>query len=142
MKNLKLGKKSSNLFFKYTVDAMLLSLEDVTPENSYTSSASPTVERIINFINNNLASIDSAASIADALFISKSHMGRVFKNEMNVSVMEYVRTKKVVLAHRLISDGARPSDVYAECGFSNYPSFYRAYVSYFGAPPKSAKEHR
>ena len=58
---------------------------------------------------------------------------------MNIGIMEYVRNKKVLLANRKIKHGKKPTEIYIECGFSNYPSFYRAYSEYFGYPPKTKK---
>ena len=63
----------------------------------------------------------------------------LFKSELRVGVMQYVRDKKILLAHQKIRKGEKPTDVYLMCGFSNYPSFYRAYTAYFGTSPKEAK---
>ena len=49
----------------------------------------------------------------------------------------YVRNKKLLLAHRKMRHGKKPTEIYLECGFSSYPSFYRAYIAYFGKKPKS-----
>ena len=63
-------------------------------------------------------------------------MRAIFKNEMGIGIMQYVRNKKVLLANRMIREGEKPTDIYLECGFSNYTSFYRAFYAYFGASPK------
>jgi AraC-like DNA-binding protein len=47
------------------------------------------------------------------------------------------------MAQREISFGAKPTDVYVKCGFSDYSTFYRAYKNQFGKPPseKGDTEH-
>ena len=58
---------------------------------------------------------------------------------MGIGIMEYVRNKKVIRAHERIKKGEKPTEIYAECGFQTYSSFYRAFVSYFGFAPKTKK---
>ena len=94
---------------------------------------------ILSFINRNLTSIKSSEDIEAATFFSNSYLRALFKKEMGIGIMEYVRNKKVLLAHSKIKDGAKPTEVCLDCGFSNYPTFYRAYVAYFGYSPKGKR---
>ena len=97
----------------------------------------PAVKRMLEYINENLTSIHKVEDVASALFFSDSDTRTLFKQEMKIGIMEYVRSKKVLLAHRKIRHGASPTEIYAECGFSNYTSFYRAYVSQLGHTPRA-----
>ena len=97
------------------------------------------VQKILDYIKANLCDIHKISDISSSLFFSESYVRTLFKKEMNIGIMEYIRNKKVLLAHRKIKDGEKPTEVYLNCGFSNYPSFYRAYISYLGYPPKTKK---
>ena len=99
-----------------------------------------TVRRVIDYINKNLPEIRSCEDISGAMFFSSSYVRSIFKQEMGVGIMEYVRKKRILLAHRKMKHGKKPTEIYAECGFSNYPSFYRAYTDYFGYSPKKVKK--
>ena len=39
----------------------------------------------------------------------------------------------------IIESGEKPTEIFAECGFSNYPSFFRAYRAFYGFSPKTRK---
>ena len=97
-------------------------------------------EKTLDFINASLKRISRLEDISEALFFSKAYIRAVFKKEMGIGIMEYVRNKKVVRAHERISRGEKPTEIYTDCGFSTYSSFYRAYVAYFGFPPKTKKK--
>ena len=125
-------------FCKSMLTAILIALEDANPSaESKLPSKLTNYQKIINFINTHVNSIHSVDDISEALFFSKSYIMHLFKSELQIGVMQYVRNKKILLAHIEISKGRKPTDVYHECGFSNYPTFYRAYLSYFGFSPKN-----
>ncbi len=125
-------------FCKSLLTAILIALEDAnpTPEGKIPTKLT-NCQKIINYINTHVNSINSVDDISEAPFFSKSYIMHLFKSELQIGVMQYVRNKKILLAHIEISKGRKPTDVYHECGFSNYPTFYRAYLSYFGFSPKN-----
>ena len=127
------------VFFQSMIDAMLISLEDAKPELDGIIAGENNFQKILTHINRHLTTIKSVDDISSALFFSKSYIMHLFKSELRVGVMQYVRNKKILLAHQKIRKGEKPTEVYAKCGFSNYPSFYRAYCAYFGESPKCAK---
>ena len=97
---------------------------------------------ILDYINVNLTAINTAEDIANGLFFSKSHLNHLFKKELNISVMQYIRNKKLMLAHKWISEGEKPTEIFVKCGFSNYATFYRAYYQYFGHSPSDTKKKK
>ena len=134
-------KNTANDFvlFQSLIDAMLISLEEATPDSRGIANVGTNFQKILSYINRNLTSINKVEDIANALFFSKSYVMHLFKSELRVGVMQYVRNKKILLAHQKIRKGEKPTEIYAKCGFSNYPSFYRAYTAYFKASPAKAK---
>ena len=93
-------------------------------------------QKILNYVNSHLTKIHSVEDISEALFFSSSYIMHLFKEEMGVGIMQYIRNKKVLLAHGRIREGGKPTEIYTDCGFSNYPTFYRDYRKYFGFSPK------
>ena len=139
-KKLKFSKSNASLFIKSVTEAIILMLLDLDlDEKKIPETKNRNVQKMIDYIKENLPSIKRVEDISSALFFSDSYTRTLFKKEMNMGIMEYVRNKKVLLAHRKIRHGKKPSEVYAECGFSNYTSFYRAYNAYLGHSPKMQK---
>ena len=54
---------------------------------------------------------------------------------MKAPIIQYVRTKKILAAHQMIENGAKPYQVAKKYGFDDYSTFYRSYVSIIGAAP-------
>jgi len=94
-----------------------------------------TLNRIINFINGNLNRNLSLDTLSQELFLSKSHISHLFSDKMRIGIIKYIREKQLLYAQKLIRDGCLPTEVYKECGFEYYSSFYRAYLSYHGINP-------
>ena len=131
------SKSNAEILLKAIADAAILALNDpdLAKEDSAETNNS-TISKIIDFINENLFEIKSIDDIARGVFFSNSYLRSTFKREMGIGVMQYVRNKKILIANDRIRKGERPTAIYAECGFRNYPSFYRAYCAYFGLSPK------
>lgn len=115
----------------------LLNLKGNHPQRVQTVSKS--CQELIDYININLTSLQSLDDLANHFFFSKTYLNHMFKREMNISVMQFIRNKKILLAEKLIRSGKKPSEVYLECGFNNYVSFYRAYCHYLGISPADSK---
>lgn len=95
LKKLELSENGADDFIRCISSAMILTLQDTAHRTDMSlQSSSPLLEKTINYISLNIREIKSADCIADALFFSKSHLGHIFKKEMNISIMEYVRIKR------------------------------------------------
>lgn len=113
----------------------LLFLLSFTEKQDLASSETSIFSFVINYIDNNFATIQSVEEIASAAFISKSYLFHLFKERLKVPPKQYLQKKKIVAASILLSHGIAPSEVYRMVGFSEYSTFYRLYVKYFGVPP-------
>ena len=98
-----------------------------------------TVDAVLRYIDENLTTIRSMDEICRALFISPSHLCKAFQEVLNTSPMKYLRRRRLHHAHDLLCSGERPTNLYLECGFRDYSSFYRAYREYFGISPAEQK---
>ena len=78
------------------------------------------------------------ADICGELRLSQSYLSNKFSEYMKVSVIQYVRIKKIVAAHRCIVFGERPTKVAKDFGFSDYSTFYRANMKVIGRSPQEA----
>ena len=78
--------------------------------------------------------------IARSLYVSPSYLSRVFKKETGMTIKNYINMRRVTKAKNLIVEGRRITDVYLECGFSDYTTFYRAFIKYAGTSPDDFKK--
>lgn len=91
---------------------------------------------IIQYINSHLTDELSLEMLSQRFYISKTHLLRIFKQATGTTVWEYITIKRLFLAKERIATGMLPTEVYAQCGFKDYTTFFRAYKKHFGASPK------
>jgi transcriptional regulator GlxA family with amidase domain len=96
---------------------------------------SPLITNAIHYINDNLCEIDGIQDVANHLFVSESYLFRLFKNELHRTPKKYILEKRLILAEKMLSQGEKPTKVCEKCGFSDYTTFYRNYMSFFGHAP-------
>lgn len=95
--------------------------------------------RIVRYINDNLQKDLSLQDLCDYFFISRAQLCRRFKKVTGTSVGKFVTAKRLLKAQHLICQGKKPTDVFAECGYQDYSTFYRAYLQHFGHSPRDAR---
>lgn len=99
-------------------------------------------ERIMEYIDNNLNRSITSESIARQFNFSVSYVSDEFKKSVGIPIMQYVRYKKIITAHRLISAGMKKLDVAEALGFENYTTFYRAYHRLMGVAPSMVDSNK
>lgn len=130
-----LNEPERSIMAKLILNELLVVLHNefaTTPENE---TGEKLITCIVNYINENISTQFRLEELADKFFISKYHLGHMFKKHTGLPVMEYVIRKRVVMAQQLISEGCQASTAAAMCGFNDYSAFYRAYTKYIGTKP-------
>ena len=95
---------------------------------------------LLDFVNENLCSELSLASVSEAVHMSPSQINRVFHRLTGTSVYHYALSKRLVIAQGRLAQGETATSVAQSCGFRDYSSFYRLYKKRFGTPPSSARD--
>ena len=67
------------------------------------------------------------SSISERYFVSRSWLEHTFRNQMGMSVTQYIRVKKILYAQALIQNGLPPTLAAQYCSYDNYSTFYRNY---------------
>ena len=102
---------------------------------SNTGTANPVIMQAIRFINDNITEPLPIETICDALYITKSHLHRLFLTHLNTTPKKYIMLKKLRMAQAEMQAGSHPTEVAARYGFGNYATFYRNYKEHFGTVP-------
>ena len=78
----------------------------------------------------------SVQDIANALNISRSYLSHEFKKSTGYGLWNYVITKRLVYAQKLIFGGASVTEACYESGFHDYAHFIKSFTKTFGSSPK------
>lgn len=92
---------------------------------------------VIKYINHHLGDDLSLELLAGQFYLSKTHLNRIFKQSTGTTVWEYIVVKRLFMARELLTAGQSPTQVFPQCGFQDYTTFYRAYKQHFGISPKN-----
>lgn len=90
---------------------------------------------LISYLEENLTTIRSVEEIAAHFFVSASTISHHFKSRMGISIMKYIRHKRLLLAKALLEKGEKPQKAAEKAGFREYSTFYKAYLRQFGTAP-------
>jgi AraC-like DNA-binding protein len=94
------------------------------------------VQRAQRFIQAHLTTTLSVQRIADHLYISPSHLSRIFARELGVSPMHYVNATRMELARSLLVETRYPIQYISDFfGYSSPDVFSRAFKQHFNAAP-------
>ena len=97
------------------------------------------ISGIAEYISQNLRASLHINTLAEMLHISPSGVTHLFKKEFGIPMHRYILQKRLVQAQRLIKEGEALTKIYADVGFRDYSSFYKAYLRYFGCAPSEDK---
>ena len=109
-------------------------------EGEDNGSLNPIIDKALSYIRENLKEIKSVDEICNALYITKGHLHHLFVQHIKMTPMKYVTSKRLLLARKMMRRGGRPTEVFTECGFNDYATFFRNYKSYFGYSPSEECE--
>ena len=95
------------------------------------------VPRVIAYINANLSENLSLDSLSERFFVSKFYLSHQFKQYTQLSLHQYVLTRRMMHAQILLRSGQAPTAVSAACGYHEYSSFYKAFLRETGQSPRA-----
>jgi AraC-like DNA-binding protein len=97
----------------------------------------PLIEEIIVYIHEHISEDITIETLCNQFFISKSQLYKSFNDAMKVPIANYIRNKRILQAHQMIESGYKPTEVFEQCGFDYYSTFYRSYYKVMGFPPSA-----
>jgi AraC family transcriptional regulator len=78
--------------------------------------------------------------VADACGVSRYHLAHAFGAATGLSVMQYVRARRLTMAAQSLADGAPDIlDLALDAGYGSHEAFSRAFRSQFGVTPEMVR---
>lgn len=127
-----LGRMIINLISEVLMN-VIIETEESNPAAS--DQIGPIISRAVSYIEEHLLSLRDIDEVCRELYLSKSHLHHLFMEQMKISPKKYITEKRLELARREITLGAKATEIYESCGFADYSSFFRAYKKHFGHSP-------
>jgi AraC-like DNA-binding protein len=94
------------------------------------------VQKIIDYIEENLLEPLTPTLLAKQFYLSVSAFSSLFKIVCDVSVMEYIRNRRLSLAGReLMTTDIRIIDLSGKFGYETPEAFSKAFTRFYGFPP-------
>lgn len=115
----------------------ILYLINQTTRFSTADYSSGPIKSVIQYLNNAYTEDITLDMLAEKFYISKYYLCRAFHKATGLTVHDYIRLKRLTLARELKAAGKSISEAAILAGFTDYSSFYRAYVKEFGTSPRN-----
>lgn len=97
-------------------------------------------QNLILYIEDHLEGELSLDMLAKEFYVSKYHIAHVFKEQLGMSIHQYITKKRLALCREAILSGMSITQVYQTFGFGDYSSFYRAFKKEYGISPRDFKD--
>lgn len=103
---------------------------------------SPLVKKAINHINLNLNNDLCVKDLADLFYVSPTYLARLFKKEVNSSIVEYINTQRIKQSTCLLKDRNLPIHQISQMvGISDYNYFSRLFKKYMNKTPSQYRKN-
>lgn len=132
-----LDEEEMKLFLQPQLPVLLLFLAHLPQDAElHPSRGFGALEEILRFIDENPTIDITAKALAERFYISVSTLVHRFKNDLGISLMQYIDKKRILYAQSLLLGGKSPTEVAELCNYENYSTFYRQYRKILGASPR------
>lgn len=99
------------------------------------------VKKVIVYIENNINKKISLEKLASVVNMNESYLSRIFKEELNITISDYIKLKRLEYAKELLKQkNMRIKDVAINVGISDQLYFSRMFTKQFGITPSDYRD--
>jgi AraC-like DNA-binding protein len=115
----------------------------VISERKQPTFSHQTVNKVILFINDEVETELSVEDIAKQFNVSTSHLSRIFREHVQITLVEYLNVRRVEESqYYLRHTNKNISDISKQYHFCNQSYFTRIFKKYTGVTPKQFRDHK
>lgn len=95
------------------------------------------LSKACNYINENIKQTITIPQIASYVGVCRSHLYRIFKSTLGISISDYITNKRINMAIELFDQGETDLlSIAYSCGFLDVESMRRSFKKITGKPPR------
>lgn len=95
---------------------------------------------VLQYINLKIYENVKIGKLAEQFYLSESSLRRKFKEEIGMSVSEYMHHRKIEEAKMMIQSGIPIGEIAKKLGFYDFSHFYRTFKKYSGMTPQHFRD--
>lgn len=135
-----INKISLSSELKYVAQKILVTYSKAVKEYTLLDYSN-NIRKIILYIRKNLTNKISLDDIANELYITKEHLSRLFKKEMNITISEYIIKAKIDEAKKLLKlTDYNILDIATLLNFANSSHFSNSFKKYAKTSPSDYRK--
>lgn len=105
------------------------------------SVKNPHVYTVVKLIEQDIRRNCGLKSLAKVVCVSPSYLSKLFRDEMGITLTEYVNLKRVLYGrHLLETTEDKVFQVASQCGMDDYNYFCRLFKRYIGVSPRQYRK--
>ncbi|MFX3674919.1 MAG: helix-turn-helix transcriptional regulator [Paenisporosarcina sp.] len=115
----------------------------VISERKQPAFSHQTVNKVVLFINDEVESDLSVEDIAKHFNVSTSHLSRIFREHVEITLVEYLNVRRVEESQYYLRHTNKSiSEISQQYHFCNQSYFTRIFKKYTGVTPKQFRDHK
>ncbi|MGB8451670.1 MAG: AraC family transcriptional regulator [Anaerocolumna sp.] len=97
------------------------------------------IQAVMSYIDRHYREALTLDEIANHFYMNKYHLMRKFKKHTQMTIMDYCKKKRLMIARDYLMKGISIQNIYKKCGFDDYSNFFRAFRSVYKMSPREYK---
>ena len=125
------------------VNDLILHLNRVVYEQNHPVRPQETAslyQNLCSYIEEHIEEDLSLERLSKEFFVSKYHVAHIFKENLGLSIHQYITKKRLALCRQAILGDMNITEAYQTFGFGDYSSFFRAFKREYGVSPREFRD--
>ncbi len=130
------SKPYNEIFSKYLARLILIGILRLSNISEAKFVTNAIFTRMHNYLNSHFTEIESMDEVCEELKISKYYLSHVFKKYMGKPPMQYVTSKRISYAKKLLQEtDLSATEIGERCGYKDHVLFFKAFKKQEGMTP-------